>query len=311
MESKNNLIDYDLVIYHGGCPDGLAGAWCYWIKMNRDNSKFIPGRIGSPPPNVDGKRIIFIDFIYNANTMKKILNSAEYVKVLDHHKSSIFLTNFKSNKLELVLDMDRSGAQLAWDSLNNDIYRPWFINDISDRDLWKWEIKYSKYTTRAMFGLGYYNNFESFDNIVKKNRSDFIDAGNLLISDDERVYEAICKRAVDCWVKSITNEGKKWKARLVNCESMYVSEIGNRLVEDNLCDFAAIFRYEPLKDEWWISLRANKFSSIDLTEVVKHFGNGGGHPKAAGFTIYGSKGHNLRTIFIPAESQFRFNYSSV
>jgi hypothetical protein len=66
-----------------------------------------------------------------------------------------------------------------------------------------------------------------------------------------------------------------------------------------------------LKNEWWISLRASTKSTVDLTKILKHFGIGGGHAKAAGFVLYGKKGENIKDIFKPLSSRERFNTSII
>jgi len=338
-----NALHYDLIIYHGGCPDGTAGAWCFWQALNYDNSKFYPGRFNENPPDVTGKRVLFIDFSYPLDVTREMLKSAKFIRVLDHHKTALRLQEITDSHFSLCLDMHRSGAQLAWDEIyttylnvyiaannqqtslgssynplncnNVDIYnksgRPWFIDDIADRDLWLWTIPDSKYSTRAMFGLGYYESFENFNKLTGLSRDYFVINGKLLAADDERSYSDITRKAVDCYAVSLVNPETKWKVRVVECDHTKASDVGNKLVSDGLCDFAVMFRYEILRDEWCISLRANVNSNIDLTEIVKHFGNGGGHPKASGFTIYGKDGKNLLSIFKPVPESQRFNlYSS-
>lgn len=321
MENKNNInntnvnnsiensikIDYDLIIYHNNCPDGIAGAWCFWKNMDKNIFKFYGGKFNEAPPEVSDKKVLFIDFSYSFNVMLELVKKAKYLRVLDHHKTSNHLKQIKEPKFSLLLDMSRSGAQLAWDEIYPEEKRPWFIDDIADRDLWKWKRDGSKESTRAMFGLGYYESINIFNQVSYQKRSDFIYAGEILLRDDDRIHKNVCNHSIDCYAHSLIDNNIKWKARLVCCGTASVSDVGDILLTDELCDFAALFRYEPLRDEWWISLRAHKNSEIDLTDVVKHFGNGGGHPKASGFTIYGSNGHNLQTIFKPVESHLRFN----
>jgi len=62
-----------------------------------------------------------------------------------------------------------------------------------------------------------------------------------------------------------------------------------------------------LLDEWWVSLRALPGSDVDLTEIVKHFGNGGGHAKASGTSIRGKDGHALLSLFKPVPNDMRFD----
>ena len=65
--------------------------------------------------------------------------------------------------------------------------------------------------------------------------------------------------------------------------SHWMSEIGSRLAPD--CDFALIWYYDHAVQECKVSLRAFH-DNIDVSEVSKKFG-GGGHKKAAGFTLKG------------------------
>lgn len=280
-----------IVIFHGGCPDGVGAAWCF--KDLAD--EFYAASFGKTIPLelVEDKKVIFVDFTYRRDEMKTIIEVAEDVIVLDHHKTAYDLEGLEN--LTLNLDMDRSGAQMAWDYVNNNKPRPWFIDDIADRDLWQWKIPNSKYTTRAMHAQNYYKTIEDFDKLVGQDREKFVDLGKILCEMDEEIYTSLCKRAIDCICTSVKDPSKKWKVKVVECDHMYASEVGNRL--SKTCDFAAIYRYDLPSDEWWISMRAN--GEIDLTEVAKLFDKGGGHKSAAGITLFGSKGQTLKSVFVP------------
>lgn len=287
----------DLVIYHGGCPDGIAGAWCFLDIVPHDY-KYHPGTFGGTPPDVTDKFVFFVDFVYAKPQMREICSKASMVCVLDHHKSSDFLLdliNEFSDKLYVTLDMNRSGCQLAWDYVRGGA-RPWQIDHIADRDLWRWKFDNSKNTTRAMLGMGFYTSIDRFCEVFALDEDMATAVGHLFLVDDERMYSKLTSSATDCVVHSQVEPGVKWLARVVMCDHTYASEVGSRLVSDGKCDFAALVRYDLRSDEWWISLRASPDSSIDLTDVVKHFSNGGGHAKAAGFTIYGN---TLKTVFHP------------
>lgn len=305
METQTN---YDLVIYHGGCPDGLGGAWCFWKNMGQETNKFYGGWYGGPAPDVKNKRVLFIDFTFCEKVMRKIVESAAYVKVLDHHKSAEYLRLFEYDNFLLVLDMKRSGCQIAWDELYATDERPWFINDIADRDIWTWSINDSKKTTRAMNALGFYKSLKSFNCITENERSYYVDVGNILNQVDEIKFNECCSKAVNCWAKSLIEPQKIWKVKLIEYDRKYASEVGVKLLEkasDESFDFAAIYSYDIKYNIWKISLRALQDNNIDLTEVVKHFGNGGGHAKAAGFKIYGDNQHTLKTIFKPITKEKR------
>lgn len=301
-ESKNHY-DYsktDLVIYHSKCPDGIASAWCFWDLLGRDNSKFHPGKFNEVLPEVTNKNVVFVDFSYQFDDMLKLVSVAKSVRVLDHHKTTARLLNINNLRFSIVLDMNRSGAQITWDELNPGKTRPWFIDDIGDRDLWKWQIEDSKNTTRAMFGLDYYTSIEKFDAIRHSNRDVFVHLGNILNTDDERQYKVITDCAIDCIATSPKDPSLSWKVRVAGCSHTHTSEVGNRLVKDKLCDFAAIYQYDILRDEWRISCRSLPESAIDLTTILKHFDEkSGGHAKAAGMTI-----KSLRDVFKPCDKKF-------
>ena len=68
---------------------------------------------------------------------------------------------------------------------------------------------------------------------------------------------------------------------LVVNSSHWISEIGAKLSHD--CDFALIWFYSHDEQRTKVSLRSFH-DHIDVSEVAKEF-KGGGHRKAAGFTL--------------------------
>lgn len=293
----------DLVIYHGKCPDGTSGAWVLWQLLGKNSSKFYPGKFGETPPNVTDKNVVFVDFTYPADVIKEMLTVAKSIRVLDHHKTALPLTFIMDPKFSFVIDMERSGVQIAWDEVNFDKPRPWFVDAIADRDLWQWKVPNSVETCLAMFSLGYYDSIEKFDAVQYCPKNYLIMVGSILNDKNKAVIDSYVKRAVDCVAQSLTTPDKTWKVRVVECDHTVASDVGNDLVADGLCDFAIMFRYDITKNEWWCSARASTKNDIDLTTILKHFDkNSGGHPKAAGFTL--SNGLNLRSILTPAEKRF-------
>lgn len=329
-----DLIMETMVIYHGGCPDGTSAAWALSLLLDNKTTYYHSGRHKEKYPDIKGKNVIFVDFAYTLEQMLLILQEAKSVLVLDHHATSKNLQFITDPRLTLVLDMNRSGAQIAWDYVSNklngslpsnhlpaslgtnpagevsDDYvqivnslllsnrRPWFIDDISDRDLWKWQIPDSKNTTRRMFSMGLYEYINAFYNLIKMDRTLLINEGMILNMDDERIYTNLVRNAVDCVITTLDKKNS-WQVRAIECDHSYASEVGNRLVQDGLCDFALMYRYNLVKDEWYISCRASTKSDIDLTKIVVQFDSmAGGHPKAAGMSLHGAE--SLRNILVPS-----------
>lgn len=306
-----NPKEYDLVIYHKDCPDGIGAAWCFWCVQGKplDQKKFWGGSFNELKiPNVEGKNVVFVDFSYKKEIIEKLLKpikdgggGANHILILDHHKTSIDLAKISHPNFSLVLDITRSGAQIAWDFVNENRPRPWYIDHIGDRDLWKWVIPGSKNTTKAMFTLGYYQSFEKFDSIQSENENFYESRGRDLNKSDEKKYAEICGKSEYKYLN--TPDGSRYKVRAVECDNSQasVSDIGNILSNEKdasgnyVCDFAVIWRYSYMRDECWLSFRGAENSQLDLSAIAKQFG-GGGHAKAAGATVWLC---NFRTVLSP------------
>ncbi len=232
----------------------------------------------------------------------------------------------------MILDMNRSGAQIAWDYVHqsgpfqrvvNDIFaqftqpnastqptqsnqldqptqptRPWFIEDIADRDLWRWLIPDSKLVTDALFDGGFYYSIDSFDKLIRvANREQLIANIRIISAYKTRVINEICKRAIFTELTTVRDPTVKYRVWLLEADHTAASAAGNNLSADENCDFAAIWRYEFTKKEYYISLRASHNKDIDLSQVSKLFDEGGGHPKASGITLFVVRGQTLDSCF--------------
>ena len=52
-----------LCIYHGGCDDGFAAAWCVRAALG-DEVEFYPGVYAKEPPDATGRDVLMVDFSY-------------------------------------------------------------------------------------------------------------------------------------------------------------------------------------------------------------------------------------------------------
>lgn len=113
--------NFDIIIYHGNCPDGFTGAWCFY-RIFKSSAKYIPALYGQEPPDVTGKSVAIVDFSYPREKLIMLAEKAIYLLVLDHHNTAekdLKDLNLGS-KGELIFDMSKSGAQLAWDYISLD-----------------------------------------------------------------------------------------------------------------------------------------------------------------------------------------------
>jgi oligoribonuclease NrnB/cAMP/cGMP phosphodiesterase (DHH superfamily) len=171
-----------------------------------------------------------------------------------------------------IFDMSKSGATMAWEFFHPGKEPPKFIQYITDRDLWKWELPYSKEFSAAFdmvpFEFEEFEKYEDdsvFDDAVKR--------GSYILAYSKTVVKKVCEKAV-------SRKYRELDVLVVN-SSHWMSEIGAKLSPD--CDFALIWFYDHNEQKTKVSLRSFH-DHVDVSEIAKNF-KGGGHRKAAGFTL--------------------------
>jgi len=273
----------------------------------------------------------FLDLMPSYDMLRDLCSRCTKVVVLDHHKTNLDICGrihpddlaaggWAAN-LELVFDMKRAGCQIAWDwiitqtSIPDNFsvspqHRPWFLEYIADRDLWTWLLPNSKLINSALVGLKLTITPDTIDQKLAPVRTDA--EQQKFISEELMPYalaaeefnndllRGACCKATEC---QLVIPGKDatpliYKVWLGTTIGSLRSDLGNQLCNKPLADgrmpdLAAIWHYEFLADEWWVSLRSLD-TGADVSAIAKQFG-GGGHMRAAGFTLHSPD--NLHTIF--------------
>ena len=219
-----------------------------------------------------------------------LISSASYVTWLDHHRSAIpdycgqdFFekgnTRFEaiSSTTHIVLDNEHSGAWLAWAHYHPDLPMPKLIEHIEDRDLWKFQLRYTKEIIEGLRQNP--QTFEAWDQYLQ-------DDNNL--TDLERVGSVLVN-AVNERTRKVA-EGSPRPVSLKDSEGILhqfiaanvindISEAGHALNTKFNLPSLTFF----IKDLQVIcSLRTQ--DDFDVSRIARHYG-GGGHQKAAGFKI--------------------------
>ena len=178
--------------------------------------------------------------------------------------------------------MTKSGAILSWEFFHPGKEPPKFIKYIQDRDLWTWELEYSKEFSAAFDMVPFeFEEFEKFED-----DSVFDDAckrGSYILAYSKTVVKKVCEKA--------TARKMDGKDVMVVNASHWMSEIGARLAPD--CDFAMIWYWDHEAGHTKVSLRAFH-ETVDVSEISKKFG-GGGHKKAGGFQL--PKNKHIEDLF--------------
>ena len=260
----------DYVIYHANCSDGFGAAYAAW-KCLGSKAEYHAAKHGSPPPDVTGKNVAILDFAYDNATTKVMIEEANSLIIIDHHKTN--MVNLHDISCT-IFDMNHSGTILAWEFFHPGKEPPKFLLYIEDRDLWRWELPYSKEFSASFdmipFDFEEFGKFEDdsvFDEAAKR--------GSYILAYSKTVIKKVCEKA-----KPRRYQGQDV---LVVNSSHWMSEIGARLSPD--CDFAVIWFYDHEERNVKVSLRAFH-ETVDVAEIAGTFG-GGGHRKAAGFTLPG------------------------
>ncbi len=303
-----NKIEFDTIVYHTCCPDGVSGLWCANKYQQFKNFEKIKMHAGKDPVfKTQNKKIIFIDVCPSINFLLEHSKLAETIKILDHHKSANDM--YLKNKLlldniiniEFIFDMDRSGCQIAWDYFFPNKNRSWFINYVGDRDLWKWELENSKEICSAFDYLCVLdeNELSKIDNLSNYNFEEIknlISTGKIIYTYQSKLVEKEAEHSIQ---GTLRVGNKLYNVNIGSITFSLVSDLGNALTKKILNngdkpDFGIVWNYNLLYDTWHISLRGHN-TSPDLSEIAKYFG-GGGHAKASGFKVIGAK--NIKNIIL-------------
>jgi len=272
-----------LCIYHGNCLDGFGAAWAVHYALG-ENITFHKGIHQQSPPDVTGLDVFLVDFSYKKEVLEAMLKTAASITILDHHISAEedlreLLDNGQINGL---FDMSKSGAMLAWNWFNSDQQVPELIKHIQDRDLWQFKLDGSREINAAL--ASYPFDFELWDKLMADNSGEL----QILKRDGEAIERKLQKDVKDLiasGVRRMTIAG--YDVPVLNAPSVYVSDAGHIMSTGE--PFAACYWDHP--DGRSFSLRSSD-DGIDVAEVAKKYG-GGGHKKAAGFTVgIGWEGEN-------------------
>ena len=199
--------------------------------------------------------------------------------------------------------MTKSGCQLTWDYFFEDQKRPFFIDYIGDRDLWKWELPDSKEINAAIFetNLIDQNDLMKLTNLLtdsEKKIDDLLEKGKFILQLNKRELDIGAYNAIET---KFNYEDKIYRIWLGgNISPSLRSDLGNLLCKKNFKDgtspdFAATWQYDPKSDEWWVSLRGLIDKSPDLSVIASKY-DGGGHYYASSIKINSPKG--LKEIFL-------------
>ncbi len=268
-----------LCIYHGNCLDGFAAAWSVHHALGEE-VEFHKGIHQQPPPDVENRDVILVDFSYKKRVLENMLATAASITILDHHISAEedLSELLKSGEIKGLFDMNQSGAMLAWLWFNPGLPVPELIAYIQDRDLWLFKLDGTQEINAALSSYPF--DFKLWDSLMDS-RSTTLEILRQEGQAIERKLQKDINTLIASGVRRMVIGG--YDVPVLNASSAYVSDAGNIMSAGE--PFAACYWDHP--DGRSFSLRSRDddgLAGVDVAEIAKKYG-GGGHKHAAGFTV--------------------------
>lgn len=279
-----------LVIHHDNCADGFAAAWVVW-KHFGGNVELHPGKYGEAPPDVTGREVYIVDFSYPSDVIKEMSKTAAHITIIDHHKTAQAdlcgvdwvahgVANPECCAVDVFFDMERSGCALTWIWFNDDRNEPvpQLLLHIEDRDLWKFELEYTREIQSALYSYPF--DMKVWDDIITGSIEMFgvgelVAEGRAIQRKHMKDVEAAVKTARTMYIGGFL-------VPVVNCSPVYASDVGHVIGEGH--PFAATYFDNGYERQFSLRSLPEAMGGIDVSAIAKQYG-GGGHKHAAGFKV--------------------------
>jgi len=257
------------VLYHAGCIDGWTAAWAVWRRLGDHGVTYVPARYGDPPPDVTGESALIVDFSYPRAVLLEMIEKAHNrnVMVLDHHATA---QADLDGVPQAVFDMDRSGAGLAWDHFQGRHGRPWLIDYVEDRDLWRFRLPDSK-AINAWIHAQPRQDFRAWSQLSDEGPALAKERGEAVLRYMDSYVEQVSTLSRRCTFAGHAN------IPVVNAPFVAISELVGALADG--VPFAVGW-HQRADGMFVYSLRSR--DDFDVAALAKTFG-GGGHRASAGF----------------------------
>ncbi|VVA19613.1 PREDICTED: phosphoesterase [Prunus dulcis] len=302
------------VLYHYPCPDGAFAALAahlYFSAMSMEELLFFPNTVYSPItpqhlPLHQIDRLYLLDFVGPPGFVQEISSRVPSVVVLDHHKTALETTRIGEN-VTGVLDMNRSGATIAFDYFKSKIdgdsgnkneavvaqfdrVRRLF-EYVEDGDLWRWSLPNSKAFSSGLKDLNFqYDvglNPSLFQQLLSLDLESLISQGMASLSKKQKLIDEALNQSYEIALGG----GAFGNCLAVNADSISElrSELGHQLATKsrslNLRGIGAVlYRVPELENDQMLKISLRSVDTEDTTPISQEFG-GGGHQSASSFML--------------------------
>lgn len=231
-----------------------------------------------------GEPIVIVDFSFNPEVMKRVLQKTTHIIWIDHHKTAFEYNYYR--ELKGLRDKNFSGCELTWKYFVPDTQIPHAVELIGDRDKWAW--KYGEHTANFNMGLKIYDHQPRsiiWDELFPFSTIPFLIgyAGNDPHQKIQKIEKEgeICLKFRDSFCEDYCNSyGFETEFGNYKCFALGIYMFGSEAFGDRMKKYDICLSYEFVGDSWIVGLYSIK--DIDVSKIAQKYG-GGGHTKAAGF----------------------------
>lgn len=302
LSEVNECHEFDVVLYHDGCNDGLAAAWIMEETAANPHFRTVGVSHDEEPPTVDvyGQQVALVDFCFPPEQMREIMEVAESVKVYDHHTSAERYLEELPDDIVGVFDKERSGARITWDVFGPNEPPTKLVKYIEDRDLWRNKYPDSKAVVEWVSKIPRTTDaFRTANQLLEDNIDFVLTQGRNMYELKDEITDLLAQGA-----QPIILFGK---SGLVQRGSGDVASLlGNKLAEQSGNGFAVVWDWDD-EEGIKLSFRATD-DGPDVSKFAEELG-GGGHPNASGAHVPEEKIQttNNQVVFsyVPEEKHFQ------
>lgn len=264
-----------LCIYHCNCADGFGAAWVFKNCADREHD-FHAGVYQDSPPDVEGRDVYLVDFSYKRAVVEEIVEKANRVVLIDHHKTAIddLKPLIDSGAIEHLTSLEHSGAMLAWKWFNGNFSEPpQLIKHIEDRDLWRFALPNTREIQANVFSHPY--DFKVWDELMETPVEQLVAEGKAI---ERKHFKDIAELVQVCRREMVIG------GIIVPVASLpytLTSDAGHLMATEHESRIGVCYWDTPSGRVF--SLRSTD-DGPDVSEIAKQYG-GGGHAHASGFRM--------------------------
>lgn len=288
--------ELDLIVYHADCADGFGAAWALHQKYG-DQVDYVPMHYGA---GVDldmfrDRRVLMVDVSVSREDFQEIQSVATSFLLVDHHKTALEnLTGLPG----CIMDMDRSGAGLAWDLAHPGKPRPPLIDLVETRDLWKWDRDpEAKLLVRVLDTQGY--TFHAWGEFNHRLETPGLKAQVMI---EARAMDRLYQSQVSALAQDAQPIMLDGRCGHIACvPHIFASDVGARINQENPGDFALTWCATSDGSKARLSFRS-AHDAAPIIDLARQFG-GGGHPHASGASMaFGEWTQKMQGLLVDAST---------